>query len=405
MKTYLEAVEHILGTGLDRQSVQKYDFSADTLSALENFAENYSKARDVRPGDDHKITCYLPFPDILSGNFRSYHTSGSLEGHWPDFAELANMLMLCERVIIHDHLAHYASSAITGYVEEYRYDGLRNWLLALADWKPLILKDIICILPQDLRCSGLFQTLWDEGEISGLASEVYYAINQDAGNISSGSEAEELLADFMEIEDYLTSLSIPVDKGGRFAPFFNDLNAFWLHEALIEASFDLFRLKAFLKGDMQSFPKDKNSSGNIARLVLNAPLMFPSYNPPEICRLRLEDQDFNSIREEVKLAVRKFSENSAFLLSPANDFQQYLNSLQNTLNLKIEKFTTPSLSIGTPLKQVTIGFAGMISGKGYVDYLTTPFTALRSILNNLPVKAQLPGSCSYLYLSVKDKSS
>lgn len=403
MKTYLNAVEKILGTALDTDSVQHFDFSAGTLAALKEFASGYAKAKISLPDQNPLITCFYPFPGILLGNFRTYRSNGSLEKHWPAFEELANTVMFCDRFIIHDHLEHYAGSAIDGYAEGYRYDGLRNWLLALADWKPLILEDIICILPQDLACSAPLQSLWDEGELPGLAAKVYYLMYPDAGNFSNGGEAEELLSELTEMEDFLTTLSIPVNRGGKFAPYYNNVDSLRLHEAAVEASLNIFRQHAFMNGDNLSLSKEIIQAGNIARLNLDAVLLPTGYNAADICQLRLEDQDFASTREDIATAVRKFSENSAFLLGPSREFQAYLVDLQVKHKKKTGKFLKSTISGNNTSRQVTIGFAGMISGKKTGIPVTKPLSALRSIFNNLPVRSQLPSSICHYYIAFTDK--
>jgi hypothetical protein len=403
MKTYLNAIEQILGTVLDRASVRDYEFSTGTLTALKDFASGYAKGKISLSDHNPKITCFYPFPEVLSGNFRTYSSNGSLEKHWPAFEELANLVMFCDRFIIHDHLEHYAASAIDGYAEGYRYTGLRNWLIALAEWKPLIMKDSICILPQDLACSGPLQSLWDEGEISGMASGVYYEMYPEAGNFSNGNEAEELLSELTEMEDFLTTLSIPVNRGDKFAPYYNNVESLRLHEATVEASLNIFRQHAFMNGDNRALSKDIIESENMARLKLDAILLPSDYNAADICRLRLEDQDFAAIREEIAISVRKFSENSAFLLNPSREFQAYLDDLQVKLSKKMEKFLKSSSTENNLSKQVTIGFAGMISGNKTGINHTKSMSALRSIFNNLPVKAQLPHSTCHYYISFMDK--
>ena len=404
MKTYLDNIEQILGITLDRDSVQHIDFKSETLKALHEFASGYAKEKIILPDLDSMISCFFPLAEILNGNFRTYTSKGTLEGHWPAFEELANLLMLCDRIIIHDHLEHYASSAIDGYVEKYRYDGLRNWLLALADWKPLIMEEIICILPPDLACSGPLQSAWDEGELSGMATGVYFEMYPEAGNFSDGSEAEELWAGLKKMEDFLTTLSIPVNRGGKFAPFYNDPDSLWLHETLVESSLNIFRREAMLHGDHHIISKKYLATDNIARLNLDAVLLSSAYTAGDICRFRLEDKGFAAIREGAGLAVRKFSEHSVFLMNPSGDFQDYLNSLQANLNNKTGKFLRSPAVERDPGKQITLGFSGMTSSVKTGSYYTPAMIALRSLFNNLPVRAQLPDSICHYYLSITDKN-
>jgi hypothetical protein len=404
MKTYLSAIEHILGISLDRRSVQGYAFSSGTLQALQNFASDYAKST-LQP-EEHlpQLTCFLPFPEILNGNFRTYSVDGSIAGHWPAFDDLANLVMICDRVIIHDHLGPYASSSIRGYAEGFRYTGLKNWLTALADWKPLILEEIICIMPQDLSCNGPFQSLWDEGVLSALALEIYYSLGLVA-DFKSESDAEEFFTKLTEIEDFLTNLSIPGNRGGKFAPFYNNPKSLSFHEEVVNAALNIFRQKAFSEGDDIPLPEEIIKSGNIARLMLDASISSKAFSAADVCRLRLENREFSSVREEVRMAVRKFSENPAFLVKPAIDFQDYLHSLQIHLNKIIAADVKSVVAENIKGKRVSVCFAGMVAGKGTGKELARPDAALRSILNNLPVKAQLPKSICHYYISMTDENA
>jgi hypothetical protein len=403
MKTYIEAIEKILGTELDRDVAVKYEFSQAVLNELKAFASGYSKEKAILPGHDQQINCYFPLPEILSGDFRTYNSNGSLKGHWPTADELANMVMVTDHFIIHDHLEHYAGSAISGYTEGHRYDGLRNWLTALADWKPLIIKDIICILPQDLVCSGPFQKLQDEGDIQGIAAGIYYEIYPESGNFSNGYEAEELMSGLTEMEDYLTTLSIVVNRDGKFAPYYNYTNGLELHESIADAALKLFRLKAFTSGDDKILSEEIIESGNIARLVLDA-FIFPSdITIAEICNLRLKDDVLASLREDIRMSIRKFSGNPAFLRSPGLEFQDHLASLQASYKRQLAKYTSSSARGKHPSKKITVGFAGMVSSKSLQKNFTGPMMSLRTLVNNLPVKAQLPESICHYYLSFTDE--
>jgi hypothetical protein len=403
MKNYLSAIEQIMGISLETDLVRNYDFSPATVKGLRDFASGYSKIRISLPEDELKISCFLPFPEVLSGDFRTYHTSGSLSGHWPAFEDLANMLFICDRVIIHDHLEHYAGSAMDGYSADHRYDGLRNWLGALAEWKPLISRDIICIVPQDLALSGPLQSLWEEGTIHSAASEIYYEMYPDAGDFRTGYEAEELLAGFNEIEDLITTLSVPVNRGGKFAHFYNNTEMSGLHENLVNAVISLFRRKAFLAGDSNAFSGGPAKTGNFASFSLDAFLTASELKAADVCRLRLENEDFASVPGSVKNILRKFAENSSFLTNPSEGFQHFLDASSGELNRKLLKSIKSAPKVGQIKKKVIIGFAGMITGLNPEKYLTPEFSVIRSLLNNLPVKAQLPGSLCHYYLAIINK--
>lgn len=403
MKNYLSAIEKILGIRLEPGLVRNYAFSTATLKGLRDFASGYAKIRVILPDNELKISCFIPFPEIVSGDFRTYSTDGSLKNHWPAFDELANMLIISDRVIIHDHLEHYAGSAIDGYSVDHRYDGLRNWLLALAEWKPLILSDIICILPQYLALSGPLQSLWEEGTLLNAAADIHYEMYPGSGDIENGCDADDLLSDFREMEDFLTMLSIPFNRGGKYAHFYNNPETSGLHESTVDAAFRLFSRKAVLAGDRAVSPLNLENNGNLAHLRLDAVFSSPGNTVEEVCRFRLGSEETGAVRESIFKIMKKFAENSAFLADTSSGFQGFLDQVKDEIGEKLAG-AVKSIPAGKQgRKQITIGFAGMVTGLSPEKYLAPEFLVIRGLLNNLPVKARLPGSICHYYLSLTDK--
>jgi hypothetical protein len=400
MNKYLSAIEQILGISLEPGNIRNYDFSPATLAGLRDFSSGYAKISPAIPGNATDTCCFMPFPEILSGDFRTYRNNGALGGHWPAFEELANILLICDRVIIHDHLEHFASSAIAGHTANQRYDGLVNWLTVLAEWKPLIEKDIICILPQGLALSGPLQSLWEEGTIQTVASEIYYAMYPGEGTIRNGYEAEELLEGLTETEDYLTTLSIPFNRGGRTVHFYNNPGSLALHESLANAIFGLLRQKAVLAG-ASDFLKIKPGDGCIARLRLDAVLTSPAFTAAEVCSLVSGSEEFAFARETLHKISRSLAANSTYLADPAAGFQELLDKTGVDIDKKLSGFTRPSVT-GKPRKRVTVGFATALSASGPEKYLSPEFSVIRSMMNNLSVRAQLPGSTCHFYFGVTD---
>lgn len=399
MRAYLEGIEKILGIGLDSKAIRAYGFSEPALSELRDFAASYEKNKLRISLPVSGLTCYLPFPDIHTGNFRTYNTKGTLDGHWPSFDELANMVMLCDRVIIHDHLGHYAASALDGYVEKYRYAGIRNWLQALAEWKPLIMDDIICILPQDLACSGPMQELYGEGELATFASDLYYYMYPDCEELNSITVAEERLSEYKDLEDFLMTLSIPVNRSGRYGHFYNHPDSLALHELTVEIILKLILKESILASAKKDIDPDVLKKGRIARINFDAFFSAEDFNTEEICHLRKENADFTALRESLNAAARKFAENSSFLQSPGRDFQQYLDEIRLKQDVVMKGQRNRPAPVKNNRRQISLGFAGITSATGNNNFLKSPFNGLQNMLNNLPGRGQLPGSTCHYYFA------
>jgi hypothetical protein len=400
MKAYLEAVEKILGIELEVKRIEEFDFKDDILLHLKQFSENYREKKPIFDDAQPRISCYMPFQEILSGDFKTYSSHGELEGHWPSFLELANLAVLCDRVILFDHLAYYASSAISGYVKGHRYDGLRNWLKALAEWKELIREEVICIVPLDLVISGPLQNLWDEGELQDFASDVYYLLNPDAGDFSAVTEAEELLQEMMVVEDYLTLISIPVCRNSYNAHYFNKREDLEQHEAAVRAILSIILKEAVLADKSQRIDLELLKQGTSSRLGICTALHQESYTARDVARMRLEDPDLAYAREAIRQSIRAFSQNASFLNHPATEFQSYLDRLGKEINGRLSKFGKTSASTGQPLKKITFGFAGLKLKDGSGKDLSIAAAGMKSTLNNLPVQAQLPGSICHYFISI-----
>jgi hypothetical protein len=400
MRNYLNSIEQIPGITLEPEKIQQYDFSLSILQELKDFAGHYAKANRDLAFRDQGISCFVPYADILSGDFRTYHANGSLLNHWPSFEELAGLLLFCDHVIIHDHLEHYASSALDGYVLGYRYNGIRNWLAALAEWRKLIDAGLIGIMPQDLVLSGPVQSIWDEGTIQDAAAEIYYAIYPEEGMIKNGCEAEDLLAGFSAIEDLISTLSIAGNKGGRYAPYFNDAGSFFLHETFVDAVFSLLRHKAARAGCLDPEKMKTTRGGSIARLELSLPLPADFQSAGDLCEILLTNKIVAAMKEQIKLIFKKFSENSSFLLDPPGMFQDYLNGQQMILNNELKSIFPHAQQNPAERKKLYISFAGALVSANPDTFLDPAMSAIRKTLDNMPLKSRLPGSTCHYFVAV-----
>jgi hypothetical protein len=399
MKAYLETIEKILGTELEAGKAGTIDFDDESLRLLKLFSEAYQERKMVFKDDQPKISCYMPFPEILSGDFRTYSGKGDLQGHWPSFDELANLAVLCDRVILFDHLGHYASSAISGYVKGYRYDGMRNWLKALAEWRELIMEDVICIVPPDLMISGPLQNLWDEGELQDFAGNVYYLLNPDAGDFKDITEADDLLQEMSGVEDYLTTASIPVARNNSNAPYFNNNDDLKLHEAIINAILTLIRKEHVMADKSRKIDLEMIRQGSSARLCLSTFLNQDRYTAGDVFRLRREDPDLAYARGAIRQSIRDFSQDASFLKYPDTRFQPHLDRLEEEIGQRLSKFGKWPEGRGRASKKITLGFAGLILDGSSGKEFSMAANGMKSTLNNLPVQAQLPGSICHYFIS------
>jgi hypothetical protein len=154
------------------------------------------------------------------------------------------------------------------------------------------------------------------------------------------------------------------------------------------------------KGNLNSITENHFPDGNIAQLCLDAVFTSPDYSPAEVCRFRLENEVFPTTNQILKTAVRKFSESSAFLTDPFTNFQPYLNQVSIGLNDLLAFLKKSTQTQNESAKRLTIGFAGMITGSSTDKYLNPGLAAVRGVFNNLPVKAQLPGSTNHYFIAL-----
>jgi len=393
MKTYLETIEGILGAELEPERIGAFGFDTVMVKRLKAFAEEYGRKKVVFDDEEPCISCYMAYPELLTGDFRTYEGKGELGGHWPVYEELAGLALLCDRVVLFDHLPHYASTALSGYVRGYRYDGLRNWLMRLAAWRPFIADGSLCVVPQDLAISGPVQELWNEGEMQYFAGEVFYRLHPDAGDFRNGAEGEELLYDMMDLENYLTELSIAVSRNARQAHYFNDPGETLRHEDLVRAVMDQIRAEFLERNPSAEVEKDFFAGQWIARLAVPLDLRADRYTPADLAELKSGHADLAAARKSIRQCIREFSQEATFFEPSGERFQKYLLKKEKEIAEHLAGFHTGSG------KRFTFGFAGMRLMETGGRKLPMAAAGMKSTFNNLPVKAQLPGSLCHYFIS------
>ena len=397
MKTYLETIERILGIPLTREAINALDIRDDMLITLKVFSgESYPEREIAFDTSEAEITCFMPFPDIVSGNFRTYHGDGSLSGHWPAFDELANAVMYCDRVVIHDHLGAYASSALDGYTVGYRYNGLRNWLMALADWRELILRDVICILPQHLAYHPEIQKLSREDQLADLAGEIFYRLNPDLDPSEELEELQDLLTDMISVENLITAASIPSATGRYFAPFYNDPGDLLFHQGVIGGVILSARLELLRRQEITSWQGAGNLYDTLAIIDLPGLDLVSVRTGMGLAQWRFQTDVPTQIRNTIHKTFGLFAGNSSYLQHPSEGFKKEILRTRTEITSITHKYLKPLESFDGKQRHFSFILAGAHADGWGRGNLSTPMGASLKMLHNLPVPGMQPDSfCHY----------
>jgi hypothetical protein len=397
MKEYLETIERILGIPLTRKEIEALDIRDDMLITLKVFSkESYPDRKIALDASRPEITCFMPFQEIVKGNFRTYRGDGSLSGHWPLFDELANAVMYCDRVIIHDHLGAYASSALDGYTVGHRYDGLRNWLNALADWRELIIEQVICILPQHLSYHPTISQLSREDELSDLSGEIFYRLNPDLDPSEELEELQNLLTDIVSVENLITAASIPSATGRYFAPFYNDPDDLLFHQGVVGGVIHSAKLELLRNQEKASWQGARNIYDTIA--IIDLPGLDLDYERSGMGSAQWRSQ--TDISAQVRKTLHKtfglFAGNSAYLQHPSEAFKEQVSRARTEITGITRKYFKPLVSLNGKQRYFSFILAGARADGWGHGSLPAPMGATLKIMHNLPVPGMQPDSfCHY----------
>lgn len=217
MKSYISGIEKILQTELEINEVENFEFNDETLIKLAGFSNNYNPCFDSIP-QNNQLICFASFPELIDFSFNTYKGNGTLEDHWFEDNIMAHLLLFNDRVLLYDHLENYAKSAIDGYTVGHRYDGLKNWLTKLAEWKPFIVQNELCIVPKNLTYSPAVKKIWDDG-LGDISTRILCEFDDVArGEIEDGF-INDCLFEINKISYLIASCSIYRDSFNELIPF------------------------------------------------------------------------------------------------------------------------------------------------------------------------------------------
>lgn len=219
MKEYYTGIEEILHADLTRNEIEKYEFNNETLTQLIEYSKNYQPELN-KISQPAKLSCFASFPELVNFNFNTYSGDGSLGDHWQDDNIMAHLLLFNDHVLMYDHLEHYAKSPLSGYTVGHRYDGLKNWLTRLAEWRSFILEDELCIVPKNLAYSPAVKDIWNEG-LGDVSKSILCEFDQTARQEIENGYINDCLFEINKITYLIASCSIYKDKFQHLIPFLN----------------------------------------------------------------------------------------------------------------------------------------------------------------------------------------
>jgi hypothetical protein len=293
MRKYIEGIEKILGISLKRENILNYDFKQNKLEQLVAFADQQAQASPPVFKESELIS-FMSLPDLLSLNFRSY-SGGDLKGHWPSNRELFNNIMYHDRVILHDHLKHYAQSSISGYIVGQQYKGIVNWLSALADWRELILREIICVLPQNLSYSQSIKEIWDEA-LTEFSSEILCDFDVIALQEINAGYPDECLMEINQVQYLLADLSIPEKITKHSIPYLNETSSVEHYQKAVNSFLNIAGNE--FKVGKQPGEIDSPNYHNLSKIEL--PLLSGGdFDFEKISDFRIKDKGFGKIRKGI----------------------------------------------------------------------------------------------------------
>ena len=378
MKEYIDKIESILGISLIKNEIQSYNFTDNKLEELIDFATNYA-GNPKKISNTDSLTCFLSLADISSYNFNVYNAGGSLGDHWPDSIEITNSLLFNDKVLIHDHLEHYAKSSLSGYVIGHRYDGIKNWLTALADWRDLILKDIICIIPQDLSYSPAINEIWED-ELFDFSKILLSDFDRKSAELIDEGYEEDCIIDLNEIAYILASLSISKGESNSVIPFINsgEINALYRN---ILSSFINIASQQYMPG------KEPGKSANTSKefrstIELKSNLNYLTKDGVDISKIFQLRKNFEDIRSEIKEILNLISSEKIFDQKEHQKVNDYFKAKEIDWNLRLSEIEIKDGSIS---KEISLGFTTCqlpgITKKRNADYHNT-YQAIFEAYNN-----------------------
>ncbi len=343
MRKYLEHLESLLGFQLQEKSIQQQEFNDELLIDLQDLLS--SNEIVVPTGKAGELNCFLSLPDILAGSFSSYTSGSDLEKHWPDDRQLANGLLFHDRVLIHDHLMHYVSSSLNGYVEEFRYHGLKSWLSSLARWRPLIMADKILIIPKDLSYSPGMKSIWEEG-LDQRSMELLCYFDQYACDMIESGFGQECIMEINEVMYLLAGLSIGKKPGRRLVPFFSEKEKLCLYQKVLNAFIELSQDK-YLSGHQPGQAVRKEEALNTSLLIDQT--LNP--HPDEIAHFceQIHAGLFSAVRAELLGIVELLRDHQSHQESSREGLKRLILNRQDQWKDKMMKLSF-SIDSGQPIR-------------------------------------------------------
>ena len=391
MNQYIEGIQSIMGIYLIFGEIENYPFNKTTLLKLTEFSENY-KEDLLLNRKNNGLTTFLSFPEIISNDFNTYKGTGELPPHWPDDIDLAIAVLLNDKVVLHDHLAHYAKAPLSGYTVGYQYSGIRNWLKALAEWKPLIEENVICIVPKKLSYSDEVKEIWGY-ELSGLSKEILCNHDSEVFYMIDNKYDSEYIYDINRISYVLAALSISRNNNKTWIPYFNDEEEFEHYQNVLNSFLDIAETK-FHFGKQPGTVAQKTK-----RFYKKVNFTYP-FNPSLLINKNLIKQLRNSSNSS---RIRNDLKNICHLFSNTDDLStERITAINQIMEEKKRQWNKLYTNSNSNSKQIVLEFnAQILPGIKSKNHQQKVYKTIFDLYDNILVEKRNPDLLLHFYLGVK----
>jgi hypothetical protein len=229
---------------------------------------------------------------------------------------------------MYDHLEHYAKSPLSGYTVGHRYDGIKNWLIRLAQWKSFCLENELCIVPKNLSYSPAVKDIWDDG-LSDLSTNILCDFDETARQEIEEGFFSDCLLEINKISYLIASCSIYREKFKHLIPFLNTTE---------QLEYYLTVLKSFIKLSINKYspahePGKKRLSENFFSgiIKLSSPLNRGLLKSKDMIRQLRNSNEITKIRSGINF-IKKEIQNSKLSEKRIKTLKELFNENEQSWN-------------------------------------------------------------------------